>query len=103
MPLFELTKDGILTRRIKQLFILQTVVLCLAQDESVMVHWLDTTGQFSADRAKSVLDALEITDTVSTILWPLASPQPSFYREGRPLSHDFKYRSVSGPLKYSKF
>ena len=103
MPLFGLTKDGILTRRIQQLFILQTVVLCLAQDESVMVHWLDTTGQFSADRAKSVLDALEITDKVSTILCPLPSPQSSFYREGRPLSHDFKYRSVSGPLKYSKY
>lgn len=75
---FELTRDVILTCRIQQLFILQTVLLCLAQDESVMAHWLDTTGQFSADRAKSVLDALEINDKVSTILWPLSSPQPSF-------------------------
>ena len=103
MPLLELTKDGILTCRIQQLLILQTVVLCLAQDESVMVHWLDTTGQFSADRAKSVLDALEITDKVSTILRPLSSPQPSSYREGKLLSHDFKYRSVSGLLKCSKY
>jgi len=61
---FEVNKDGALTCRLQQLFILQTVMLCLAQDESVMAHWLDTTGQFSADRAKSVLDALEINDKV---------------------------------------
>ena len=61
---FEANKDRVLTCRTQQLFILQAVVLCLAQDESVMAHWLDTTGQFSADRAKSVLDALEINDKV---------------------------------------
>ena len=53
-------------------------MLCLAQDESAIAHWLDTTGQFSADRAKSVLDALEINDKVCTILRPLSSPQPGF-------------------------
>jgi hypothetical protein len=51
-------------------------MLCLTQDESVVAHWLDTTGQFSADRAKSVLDAQEVNNKVRTMLRPLPPPQP---------------------------
>ena len=85
---------------IQQLFVLQTVMRCLAQDESVMAHWLDTTGQFSADRAKSVLDAQDVINKVWTVLRPLPSAQPVSFRDGKPRSRDFKYRSVSRLLKY---
>jgi len=64
--------------RIKQLFILQAIMLCLAQDESVMAHWLDTTGQFSGDWAKSVLGAQKTNEKVWSVLRHLPSPHPSF-------------------------
>jgi hypothetical protein len=67
--------------RIQQLFILQTVMLCLTQDTSVMAYWLDTTGQFSAYRAKSVLEAQGINDEVWTILCSTSLPQPGFLQE----------------------
>lgn len=97
---FKKTEDGILMRRIQQLFILQTVVLCLGRDESLMAHWLDTTGQFSADRARNILDAQGIDDKVQLIPRPLPLLQPDCYRDRKPPSHDFKYRSVSKLLRY---
>ena len=84
----------------QQLFVLQTVMLCLDQDESVMAHWLDTTGQFSADRAKSVLDAQDVIDKVWTILALFLPLSLVSFRDGKQRSHDCKYRSASRPLKY---